>query len=134
MVRTQLLKPLIAGLVALLLLAGCNSVERRAMPAITVFTTGYLDVHPGHLPRARNSFSRNEIVVVIVRSIDTKQRPVLVEVFRSSDNQLVYKSLAYSHSGIFNICNLEKPVAPGNYSVRLTEEGRLLDATNFGVF
>ncbi|HUR44639.1 MAG TPA: hypothetical protein VMZ27_02095 [Candidatus Saccharimonadales bacterium] len=134
MVTTQNPKRFIFGLIGLLLLVGCNSVERRAMPAITVYTTGYLDVHPSRLPQARNTFSRNEIVAVIVRSIDTKQRPVLVEVFRSSDNQLVYKSLVYSHSGIFNICNLQKPVAAGNYSVRLTEEGKLLDAASFGVF
>jgi hypothetical protein len=117
-----------------LALAGCSTSEPRAIPSIKVFTTGYTDIRSGHQPQARTTFSRNELVVAIVRSIDTRARSVLVEILRSSDNNLVYKQLVTAHSGLLNICGPDKPLSAGNYSVRISEEGRLLDAANFGVF
>ena len=109
-------------------------MEPRAIPAIKVYTTGYTDVRTGHQPPARTTFSRNEMVVAIVWSADARPRSVLVEMLRISDNSLVYKQLVSAHSGLYKICGPDKPLAPGNYSVRISEDGRLLDAANFAVF
>jgi hypothetical protein len=115
-------------------LTGCSTSEPRAFPAIKVFTTGYTDIRSGHQPPPRNTFSRNEMVVAVVRSIDTRTRSVLVEMFRASDNKLVYKQLVGAHSGMLEVCGPDKPLPAGNYSVRISEEGRPLDAMNFAVF
>jgi hypothetical protein len=127
---------LIFGVLTILSLAltGCSSYEPRTVPAIKVYTTGYTDVRTGHQPQPRTTFSRNEMVVAIVRSADARPRSVLVEMLRSSDNNLVYKQLVSTHSGQFNICGPDKPLPAGNYAVRISEDGRLLDAANFAVF
>ena len=118
----------------LLTVVGCagrsSSLQYKA---ISVYTTGRMNLQPYKPPPQRNAFSSQEQVVAVVRSTDPKQRMVLVEFLNADTGGVVSKQVIPSDSSMVRYCGPTALLPAGSYVVKASVDGVLLDAQNFTV-
>jgi hypothetical protein len=122
-------------LMALLTLAGCATRQSTGLDykAISVYTTGRLNLQSYQAPPVRNAFSTREQVVAVVRSTDPRQRMVLVEFLNAETGAVVSKQVIPSDAGMVRFCGPTFLLPSGSYVVKVSADGVLLDAQNFSV-